>query len=215
MNHPKLATLLAGTTLAAALLLLAGCNEVATNAQAEPRGFNSPAPAPAPRHTLLSGTRIDVVLQSEISSKTANVGDGWHGTVQEAVATQNGGMIPAGSTVDGVVTGVIPAKQGSRAMLDLGVRHISVNGHNEAVNASTESVIAGSTRARNLGAIAGSAAAGALIGSQVGDGKNKAVGALIGGGIATAVVATSDGYQVRLKPGTVMSFTVNQAVAMR
>jgi hypothetical protein len=50
---------------------------------------------------------------------------------------------------------------------------------------------------------------------MVGDGKNAAVGALIGGGAATAVVATSDGYQVVLKSGTVMTFTVNQAVAMR
>lgn len=213
MNHHKFATLLTATTLAAALLLLAGCNEVATNAQAAPGGFSSPAPAP--RHTLLSGTRIDVVLQSEISSKTANVGDGWHGTVQEAVATQNGGMIPAGSAVDGVVTGVIPAKRGSRAMLDLGVRHIRVNGHDESIMASTESVIAGSPRARNLGAIAGSAAAGALIGSQVGDGKNKTVGALIGAGVATAVVASSDGYQVVLKSGTAMTFTINQTVAVR
>ena len=213
MNHHKFATLLTGTTLAAALLLLAGCNEVATDAQAAPRGFNSPTPTRT--HTLPSGTRFDVVLGSDLSSETAGVGDGWHGTVQEAVATENGGMISAGSEVDGVVTGVIPAKRGLRAMLDLGVRHISVNGHNEAVNASTESVIAGSPRARNLGAIAGSAAAGALIGSQVGDGRNKTVGALLGGGVATAVVAGSKGYQVRLKTGTVMSFTVNQTVAMR
>jgi hypothetical protein len=209
MNQNRIATLLASTTLAAALMLLSGCNEVATDAQASPRGFS------APRSTLLSGTQIDVVLGSQISSKTAGVGDGWHGTVQEGVALQNGGMIPAGSQVDGVVTGVIPAKRGLRAMLDLGIRHINVNGRSEAITASTESVIAGSPRARNLGAIAGGAVAGALIGKMVGDGKNAAVGALIGGGAATAVVATSDGYQVVLKSGTVMTFTVNQAVAMR
>lgn len=209
MKHHRIATLLASSTLAAALLLLSGCNETTTDAQAAPQAYREP------RQTLLSGTQIAVILGSEISSKTAGVGDGWHGTVQEAVALQNGGIIPAGSQVSGVVTGVIPAKRGLRAMLDLGVRHINVNGRNEAVMASTESVIAGSPRARNLGAIAGGAVAGALIGSQVGDGKNKAVGALIGGGAATAVVASSKGYQVVLKSGTVMTFTVNQAVAMR
>ena len=209
MNHHKIATLLAGTALAAALLLLNGCNEVATDAQAAPGAVRTPS------HLLPAGTSIDVVLGSELSSETASVGDGWHGTVQEAVAIQNGGMIPAGSAVDGVVTGVIPAKRGLRAMLDLGVRHIRVNGHDEAVQASTESVIAGSPRARNLGAIAGSAVAGALIGKAVGDGKNAAVGAVIGGGAATVVVANSKGYQVVLKSGTVMSFSVNQAVAMR
>ena len=110
MNHHRIATLLASTTLAASLLLLSSCNEVASDAQAQPRAFREP-----PRQTLLTGTQIDVVLGSEISSKTAGVGDGWHGTVQEGVALQNGGMIPAGSQVDGVVTGVIPAKRGLRA----------------------------------------------------------------------------------------------------
>lgn len=210
MKRSKIVTLLAGTTLAAAMLLLSSCNEPATDANAAVARS-----APYTGHTLQSGTTIAVVLGSNLTSETASVGDAWHGTVQEAVALQNNGMIPAGSSVDGVVVGVTPAKRGSRAMLDLGVRHIRVNGHDESVSASTEAVIAGSTRARNLGAIAGGAVAGALIGKVVGDGKNAAVGGLIGGGAATAVVASSKGYQVVLSNGTVMSFTVNQTVAMR
>ena len=100
-------------------------------------------------------------------------------------------------------------------MLDLSVRGITAGGRDQAITANGEAVIAGSTRARNLGAIAGGVAAGALIGKAVGDGKNATVGGLIGGVAATGVVAGSKGYQVVLKPGTVMSFTVNQTVAMR
>jgi hypothetical protein len=209
MKHHTLAVLAGAATLAAALFALTGCNEPAKDAQAAvtPRGH--------PSHTLLSGTTFDVVLGSTLSSENANVGDAWHGTVQENVATQNGGVIVAGSSVDGVVVGVTPARRGSRAMLDLGIRNIRVNGRDEAVTASSEAVIAGSTRARNLGAIAGGAVAGALIGKVVGDGKNAAVGGLIGGGAATAVVAGSKGYQVVLSNGTVMSFTVNETVAVR
>jgi outer membrane lipoprotein SlyB len=90
-----------------------------------------------------------------------------------------------------------------------------VNGTDERISATTEAVIAGSTRARNLGAIAGGAAAGALIGKAVGDGKNATVGGIIGGATAAGIVAGSKGYQVVLPSGTVMTFTVNETVAMR
>jgi hypothetical protein len=84
------------------------------------------------------------------------------------------------------------------------------------VHGGTESIIAGSPRARNLGAIAGSAAGGALIGKAVsGSNKGALIGAVVGGGVATGVVAASDGYQVLLKPGTEITFTTSEAVAVR
>jgi len=206
-------TLAAGALLVSALYLLSGCNETAAVAQ------TADEPASAARaeasHSLSSGTRLDVALSGDVSSATANVGDAWHGTLTENVSTQNGGTIPAGSEVAGVVTGATAAVRGSRAMVELGVRSLRVNGHDVSVAASSEPVIAGSTRARNLGAIAGSAAAGALIGKAVGDGKNAAAGGLIGAAAATGVVATSKGYQVVLANGTVMRFTVSETVAMR
>jgi hypothetical protein len=195
--------------LVAALWLLSSCNETGTAAEA-----SGTYATPSPR-AVQSGTQFDVSLGSNISSKTASIGDAWHGTVTENIATLNGGMIPAGSEVDGVVAGTTAAEPGSRAMLELGVRGIRVNGHRESIAASSEPVIAGSTRARNLGAIAGGTVAGALIGKTIGDGKNAAVGGLIGGAAAAGAVAGSRGYQVVLTDGTVMGFTVTQTVAMR
>lgn len=208
-------SLLTGVLLAMTLGLSSGCREETSTTDqvsAAPSGASSSSSS---RHSLTSGTTFNVTLGSTISSKTASVGDAWHGTVANNVETQNGGMIPAGSDVNGVVTGAVSAKRGSRAMLDLSVRGIRVNGRDQAVIANSEPVIAGSTRARNLGAIAGGAAAGALIGKAVGDGKNAAVGGLIGGAAAAGVVASSKGYQVVLKDGTTMSFTVNETVSMR
>jgi hypothetical protein len=201
--------------LGAALWLLSGCNETGSGAQASNNSSDSPNRSAVASHSLMSGTDFNVALGGNISSETANVGDAWHGTMTEMVTTQNGGNIPAGSNVAGVITGVTPAKRGSRAMLDLGVRSINVDGRNVSVNASSQPVVAGSPRARNLGAIAGSAAAGALIGKAVGDGKGAVVGAVIGGGAATGAVAASKGYQVVLPNGTVMGFTVDQTVALR
>ena len=48
-----------------------------------------------------------------------------------------------------------------------------------------------------------------------GTGKGAVIGGIIGGGVATGVVAASDGYQVVLKPGTVLTFTTSEVVAVR
>ncbi len=185
---------------------LTGCNEqkVAENGTGTSSGANNTLTVP-------SGSSIEVTLGSELSSETASAGSAWSGTV----ATGREG-IPAGSSVSGTVTSVKPAKKGDRAMLDLGLTSMNINGHNYSVHGSTEAIVAGSTRARNLGAIAGSAGAGALIGKAAsGTTKGAVVGAVVGGGVATGVVAASDGYQVVLKSGSTLTFTTSEAVAVR
>jgi hypothetical protein len=161
--------------------------------------------------TVPSGTSIEVVVNTTISSEHAHVGDVWGGSVITGHE-----RIPAGSAVSGTVTEVKPARKGDRAMLALGLSSITVDGHSNPAQGSTEPIIAGSTRARNLGAIAGSAAAGALVGKAVsGTGEGAAVGAMVGAGVATGVVAASDGYQIVLKSGTPLTFTTSEAMAVR
>jgi len=189
-----------------------------------PKKKTTKPPAESPRHepaanpgvTVPAGTPIKIAVDAKISSATANPGDTWTGTVKDAVVIGTSAPIPAGSTVTGVVTGAHPAQKGTRAFLVLAVKSISVNGKEHSLSASTDSIIAGSTRARNLGAIAGGAAAGALIGKAVGgSGKGALIGGLLGGAAATGAVAASKGYQVEVKEGTEITFNVNEAVVMR
>lgn len=207
---------------AAALLVIAalsGCNEdqTAQNATGNSSGGGSSNNNNnAASMTLPSGSAIDVTLNTTISSKDANVGDSWSGTVRNAAFIDGRTLVPAGSAVSGTVTSVKAAHKGDRAMLDLGMHSFTVDGRDYRVHGSMESVEAGSTRARNLGAIAGSAAAGALVGQAVGGStKSTVIGAVVGGGVATGVVAKSDGYQVVLKPGVALTFTTNESVAVR
>ena len=189
--------------LLASAVALSGCNEQQV-AQNGTSGTNNYLSVPA-------GTSIDVTLATALTSETVNAGDSWSGSVLNG---RDG--IPAGSSVSGTVSAVKAAKKGDRAMLDLRLASITVGGHRYAVHGSTEAIVAGSTRARNLGAIAGSAAAGALVGNAVsGSTKGTVIGGLIGAGAATGVVAASDGYQVVLKSGTPLTFTTDQAVAVR
>ena len=199
----------AGPLAMITLLLLGGCRE-------DGSGLAGGAPGIRTWPTVPTGTHLTVRLTSTVNSETARVGDAWSGVVASPVQAGGSELLPAGTPVRGTVTGAQEAKRGSRAMLDVAVEEVVVEGRSMRIAAATEPVIAGSPRARNLGAIAGGAAAGALIGKAVGgDGKDAAVGGLIGGAAATGLVAKSKGYQVVLKPGTVLVFTVSERIAMR
>lgn len=167
----------------------------------------------AERVKVPSGASIEVRLGQSLSSETANRGDHWQGVVVNPVVIDGREAIPSGATVEGIVVATEEAKRGSRARLQLGVRSVQVGDHKTALSATSEPVIAGSPRARNLGAIAGGAAAGAIIGEATNDAPG--TGAIIGGAIAGGAVAASKGYQVVLKDGTVMTFTVREDVSVR
>ncbi len=181
-----------------------------------PKPSGTPAPVAAPGVTVPAGTAVKVGIDTQVSSESAAPGSSWSGTVKEAVVVGSMAPFPAGSIVRGVVEGVMPAAKGSRAFLVLRVTSIEANGKTLGVNASTDSIIAGSTRARNLGAIAGSAAAGALIGKAVG-GSNKGalIGGILGGAAATGTVASSKGYQVVIKEGTELVFRVDSDTKLK
>lgn len=181
-----------------------------------PKPSTKPAPAPAPAQkpgvTIPAGTPIKIAVNAQISSEFVHEGDAWEGSVTSPVVIGTAAPIPAGSKVRGVIRGAAPAEKGSRAFLYLAVTSIEVNGQSHEIGASADSIIAGSTRARNLGAIAGGAAAGALIGKAVGgSGKGALIGGLIGGAAAGAGVAGSKGYQVVLKEGTELVFSTREA----
>jgi transposase len=152
-----------------------------------------------------------VTLNTRLSSESARVGDAWSGSV---LNDRHG--IPAGSEVRGTVSAVRSAQKGDRAMLDLQLTSITAGGRSYAMHGGTEAIIAGSPRARNLGAIGAATAEGAVVGHAIGgSGKGTLIGAIVGGGAATGVVSQTKGWQVVLKSGTPLTFTTSQAVAVR
>jgi len=196
-----------------AVTVFTGCRD---DQQVAQNGTNNGSGSRVAQLTLPSGSSIDITLATRLTSETANVGTAWTGSVRNASVVDGRNVIPAGSSVSGTVTGVKPAVKGDRAMLDLGLTSIMVDGRSYRVNGGMESVIAGSTRARNLGAIGAATAAGAIIGHQVDHSdKGTIIGGLIGAGAATGVVSQTDGYQVVLKEGTPLTFTTSQALAVR
>src|SRR4029079_16450329 len=161
-------------------------------------------------------TSVDVTLVSPVSSKTARLGDRWTGTLRTALVLDGRDVVAAGSPVMGTVPSVTPAHKGDRAMLDLALTSITVRDHDYKVGGGMESVVAGSTRARNLGAIGAATATGAIVGHAIGGSdKSTVIGAVVGGGAATAAVSQTEGWQVVLNEGTPLTFTTDEAVAVR
>jgi len=226
MNRSRSITsylLLAVVAASLAAVSLMGCNEQQPSQNAGGAGSsngnsnsNSNATPAVAYLNLPSGASIDVTLGTILTSETASVGDSWTGVIANSVIVDGRTLAPAGSVAGGTVTGVTAARKGNRAMLDLGLTSFTVGNQNYRVHGITEAVIAGSPRARNLGAIAAATAAGAVIGHAIGGSdKGTVIGGIVGGGAATGVVSQTKGWQVVLKQGTPLSFTTSEAVAVR
>jgi hypothetical protein len=192
-------------------LLTAGCFETDVD-RANTSGLAS-GWFGGPRLTVPVGAVIDVQFSQTLSSETAHAGDSWQGSVTIPVYVDGREVIPSGSVLNGVVVRAEKAQQGSRARLELRVTSVRIGDRQTSLSAYSDPVIAGSPRARNLGAIAGGAVAGALLGKATGN--HAGTGAVLGGAIATGAVATSKGYQVVLPDGARMKFFVDHDVAVR
>jgi hypothetical protein len=198
-------------TVAAIAAVMIGCIRSESTSEADSKG--SIGWLGAPHVTVPSGTELTVRLGQTLSSETVRSGDRWQGVVTHSLIVDGREVIPSGAEVEGVVVTAEEAKRGSRARLELAVRTVRIGDRKTSLHASAEPVVARSTRTRNLGAIAGGAVAGALIGKATGDNAGK--GAILGGAVATGAVAVSKGYQVVLERGSVMTFSMDQSVSVR
>jgi hypothetical protein len=208
----------AATSAAPAPAPQASTPEPASRPAKKPAAAPRPAPKPheAPSITVPAGTALDITVGTALNSETAKPGDTWTGTISQAVTIGSAAPFPAGSTVTGVVEGVQGAAKGERAFLVLRATAIEANGTSHAIDASADSLIAGSTRKRNVGAIAGGAAAGALLGRVIGgSGKGAVIGGILGGAAATGAVAGSKGFQVDVPQGKALVFKVVRDTRVR
>ena len=157
-----------------------------------------------------AGTSVSVRLDSNISTDNVQQGDAWNGTVTQNVVTNNGVAIPAGSLVEGVVTNFAQGTHSTRAQLALGLRSVTVNGQSRTMFGEAQPVIAGTSRAKKLGAIAGGAAVGALLGHTVArDNHGTLIGGLVGGAAGYGLTRNAM-RTLQLKPGTTLSFVTSE-----
>jgi len=155
--------------------------------------------------TIPAGSHVTIRLNHALSSKTANAGESWSGTLTHEIV--NGGKVvaKAGDPVKGKVTYVNRSgrlhKPGA-----LSLRLTSING--EIVYSSRVSREGKSHTRSNVTKIGGGTAAGALIGGLAGGGKGAAIGAAAGAGAGTGVAAATGKEEVTIPAESVLTFTI-------
>lgn len=223
------------------LVVIVGCggqpaseNEIAQSAP--PEGMEAPPPPPAPgtapsstipeerqpaprkpsppptiTATVPAGTQLTLVFDHEVTSKTAVVGDNVTVRTQRPLIVGDRVIFPAGSVVEGKVTGVKPADKGFK---DTGGafsvsfdRIVSPEGRKAAVVAGFTIVAEGSGK-KKAAIIGGSAAGGAVLGKVLD--KDEAGAALIGGAIGTAIAGSTKGVEAKMEPGEEIQVTLEE-----
>jgi hypothetical protein len=181
-------------------------------------------------YSIKTGTTFRVRMGSEISSKTARVGDTFRTTTVDPVYSSGGVMlVPAASTIYGRVTAVKAAsKNGDPGTITVGFTSITLpNQRKAAINGSLTALDSGETKSdnestasvektknRNLKFIGGGAAGGAVIGGIAGGGKGAAIGAGVGALGGFIAKKMSKGDEAEVKAGTEFGVILNRAISL-
>jgi hypothetical protein len=165
------------------------------------------------RGEVPAGQELDVRLQTELNSDTAQVEDRFEATTVVDLVVDNEELIPAGSTLRGIVTAVDDADRLDRkARLNLSFDQITINGRTHPIRASVTEALEGGGYKEDAAKIGTAAGVGAIIGGILGGVKGALAGILIGGG---GIVAATEGQDIVLPPGTILRVRLDSALVLR
>lgn len=166
--------------------------------------------------TLPAGTALPVELQTTVSSDTSNVEDPVRGTLRRALVVDGLEVLPAGSTVSGVVTDATRSGR-VKGRAHVAFRFDSLRARDERLDIRTASIgrTAPATKKQDAAKIGIGAGAGAVIGGIVGGGDGAAKGAAIGGAGGTGVVLATRGKEVTVPAGSDLSVKLAAPVTVR
>jgi hypothetical protein len=152
-----------------------------------------------------AGTRIRIRTSSTLSTKSAQAGDPFEGSLAEAIVVDGQMIAPRGAPVSGVVSVSDPGGK-VKGLAKIGIRVTAVDGM--AVRTAPVSFQAKSAKKRDAIAIGATSGLGAAIGAIAGGGKGAAIGAGAGAGAGTAGVMMTRGEPAVIPAESVVTFTV-------
>ena len=165
------------------------------------------------RNEVPAGTEIDVRLERELNSDTAQIEDRFTATTVADLYQGNSVLIPAGSTLRGVVSSVEKASRTERkGSMTVAFDQISINGRTYPIHGTVTQAIESEGIKGEIGKIGAGAGVGAIIGGIIGGAKGALLGILIGGG---GTIAATEGKDVKLPPGTVLRVRMEQPLQIR
>ena len=158
------------------------------------------------------GQEFDVRLQQTLSSETSSVEQRFEATAVSDIEQNGRVIVPAGSTVRGVVSDVKrPGRVDRVGTLTLSFDRMVVRGREYPIRGMAAQVFeSGGIREEGVTAGAG-AGVGAVVGGLLGGVKGAVLGAVIGAGGA---IAATEGKDVHLPAGSVVRIRLDQAVTV-
>ena len=164
------------------------------------------------RGRIAVGQELDVRLQSTLSSETATVEQRFEATTAVDLMQNGRVLVPAGSVVRGVVSGVRPAGRVERSgSLTLSFDQMVVNGRNFPIRGTATQVFESGGIREETGTAGVGAGAGAVIGGLLGGLKGAILGAVIGAGGA---IAATDGKDIALPAGSIIRIRLDTPVTV-
>ena len=173
--------------------------------------------------SLPAGSTFDVELGTRIHTGESNVGDKIQAKLITPLKGDDGSTIaPAGAVIHGEIAELTRASKSraeeDRASVKLAFTSVeTVFGEKTlaATVTNVESLKAGSTTKRDALVIAGSAAAGAILGKVAGhDTKDAMIGGLAGAVIGTGVVMAQKGHELEIPAGSKVSLRSDQPITI-
>jgi hypothetical protein len=182
-------------------------SEVSTTAPSQPTTVNNDRPG-----TIPAGQELDVRLQNSLSSESATVEQRFEATTAVDLRQNGRVLVPAGSTVRGVVSDVKKAGRIERAgSLTLSFDQMEVNGREIPLRGTATQVFESKGIREEAGTAGVGAAAGGIIGGVLGGVKGAILGAVIGAGGA---IAATDGKDITLPAGSIIRIRLDQPVSV-
>lgn len=156
----------------------------------------------ASRSSIPVGQEIDVRLQTQVTSDTAQVEDRVEATTVVDLYEGDKVIIPAGSEVRGVVAAVNRASRTDRkGSLTLSFDQVTVRGRSYPLRGIVTDTIESEGIKGEAGRIGAGSAVGAIIGGIIGGVKGALIGVLVGGG---GTMVATEGQDVTVPAGTIL-----------
>jgi hypothetical protein len=160
-----------------------------------------------------AGQEIDVSLQSELSSATAQVEQRFEATTVTDLLRGEQVLIPAGSVVRGVVSSVTKTTRMERkGSLTVAFDQVTIRGRNYPMRGTVTQALESEGIRGETSKIGAGAGIGAIIGGIIGGVKGALLGVLIGGG---GTIAATEGKDVTLPAGTILRVRLDTPPAVR
>lgn len=154
------------------------------------------------------GQELDVRLQERLSSETATPEQRFEATTAVDLLQGERVLIPAGSTVRGVVKNVDKAGNIDRTgKLTLAFDQVTVRGRAYPIRAMATQAFESRGLRDETKTVGTGGAVGAVIGGIIGGIKGAIIGAVVGAG---GVIAATEGKDVALEPGTIIRIRLDE-----